>query len=153
MIPAAVLTVSDRSFSGEREDLSGPAVTRALREIGEFEVVSEVVPDDRARIAEAIRRLAGSARLVLTTGGTGLAPRDVTPEATRDVVDREVPNTPRAPLSRAVAGTVGATLVLNLPGSPGGAAECLGHVREAILHAVDLLAGGVEDCAGEGGPA
>jgi molybdenum cofactor synthesis domain-containing protein len=156
---AAVLTASDRSSRGERADAGGPAVAEALARLG-FEVTpTVVVPDERAEIAAAIRRLAASHDLVVTTGGTGLAPRDVTPEATRDVLDREAPgfgeemrrrgaaNFPRAILTRATAGTVGNAMVLNLPGSPKGAVECLGWVAEPLLHAVALLRDGPADCA------
>lgn len=158
MIRVAILTVSDRSSRGEREDRSGPALARAVADIPAEVVAAEIVPDDRAEIAAAIRRLAAAADLVLTTGGTGLAPRDVTPEATRDVLEREAPGfgeemrrrslaiTLRAVGSRATAGTLGTTFVLNLPGSPRGAVECLGFVREAVLHAVELLGRGEGDC-------
>lgn len=157
---AAVITVSDRSSRGERPDGGGPAVAEALRNLG-FDIAdTAIVPDDRARIADAIRRLAASHDLVVTTGGTGLAPRDVTPEATRDVIEREAPGFgeemrrrgvqtfPRAILTRATAGTVGRCFVLNLPGSPKGAVECLGWVAEPLRHVIDLLRGGDADCAG-----
>jgi len=159
VIRVAILTVSDRCARGDREDRSGPALAGAAAALPASVVAAEVVPDDRAEIAAALRRLAASADLVLTTGGTGLAPRDVTPEATRDVLDREAPGfgeemrrrsrevTPRAVGSRATAGTVGRTLVVNLPGSPKGAVECLGFVTEATLHAIDLLRGGEADCS------
>jgi molybdenum cofactor synthesis domain-containing protein len=159
VIRTAVLTVSDRSHRGEREDSTGPALAEAVLALPAEVVAREVVPDERDRIAAAIRRLAREADLVLTAGGTGVAVRDVTPEATRDVVEREVPGLPEemrrrslailptAVLSRATAGTVGSTLVVNLPGSPKGAVECLGFVREAILHAVDLLGRAEADCA------
>lgn len=156
---AAVITVSDRSSRGERADAGGPAVADALRRMG-FDVPPPVVvPDLRARIRAAIRRLAASHDVVVTTGGTGLAPRDVTPEATRDVLDREAPGFgeemrrrgaavfPRAILTRATAGTVGTCFVLNLPGSPKGAVECLEWVAEPLLHAVSLLRDGPADCA------
>ena len=153
MIQVAVLTVSDRSARGEREDLGGPAVAEEARDLfGAEEVVREIVPDDRAEVAAAIVRLAGKARLVLTTGGTGIGDRDVTVEATRDVIEREIPgfgeemrrrsreHLPTAILSRATAGTLGTTLVVNLPGSPRGAVECLGYVAAAIEHALELMA-------------
>ena len=156
---AAVLTVSDRSSRGERADASGPALRDALAGLG-FEVtLAPPVADERAEISARIRGLAASHDLVLTTGGTGLSPRDVTPEATRDVIDREAPGFaeemrrrsaerfPRAILSRATAGTIGRCLVLNLPGSPKGAVECLGYVGESVLHAAELLRGGDADCA------
>jgi molybdopterin adenylyltransferase len=156
---AAILVVSDRAFRGERQDASGPAIADAL---AGFEVVArQIVPDDRGAIAEALMRLADEvgADLILTSGGTGIAPRDVTPEATRDVLDFEIPGlaetmraksfdiTPTAALSRGVAGARGSSLILNLPGSPKGAVECLQFVLPAIPHAIQLLRGKVSDCA------
>jgi molybdenum cofactor synthesis domain-containing protein len=155
---AAVLTVSDRSSRGERADASGPALRAALEALG-FEVtLAEPVADERPQIAARLRELCASHDVVLTTGGTGLSPRDVTPEATRDVIDREAPGFaeemrrrsaekfPRAILSRGVCGTVGRALVVNLPGSPSGAVECLGYVAPVLVHAVKVLGGGVRDC-------
>lgn len=156
---AAVVTVSDRSSRGERADEGGPLVAAALRDLGFAVDAPVVVADDRAEIAAVLRRLAADHDLVVTTGGTGLAPRDVTPEATRDVLDREAPGFgeemrrrsaarfPRAILSRATAGTAGRCVVLNLPGSPKGAVECLGYVAEPLLHSLSLQRGGESDCA------
>ena len=157
----AVLTVSDRSARGERPDASGPALRRAVEALGHEVVAAEVVADDRAAVAERIRALGRAADLVLTTGGTGLAPRDTTPEATRDVLEREVPGIPeeirrrsaakdpRGLLGRGTAGVLpGGALVLNLPGSPGGAVECLGWVAAALPHAAEVARGRAGDCAG-----
>ena len=153
MTRVAVLTVSDRSARGEREDLGGPAVAEeARRRFDPADVRREVVADDRDEVALAIRRLADESDLVLTTGGTGIAPRDVTADATRDVIDREIPGLGEemrrrsgervrtAALSRATAGTIGSCLVVNLPGNPRGAVECLAFVAPAIEHALELLA-------------
>ena len=149
---AAVLTVSDGVHAGEREDASGDALEGLLLEDG-FEVVRLVVPDERDAIAAAIADLARSSLLVLTTGGTGFAPRDVTPEATSSVIDREAPGiaeairsdalarTPHALLSRGVAGLSGATLVVNLPGSPGGCRDGFAVLRPALRHGLELAAG------------
>lgn len=151
MIRAAVLTVSDRCARGEAEDRSGPAVAATLAEWGAEVAMQKVVPDDREAVSGAIRELAKGADLVVTTGGTGVSLRDVTPEATRAVLDRLAPGfgeemrrrsreiTPLSIVSRGIAGTLGRTFVLNLPGSPKGAVECLGFVREAVLHALHLL--------------
>ena len=149
---AAVLTVSDGVHAGERDDASGDALEELLRADG-FDVVRRVVPDDRTAISEAIGSLAAEAALVLTTGGTGFAPRDVTPEATRTVLDRDAPGiaeairadasarTPHALLSRGVAGLRGATLVVNLPGSPGGCRDGFAVLRPALRHGLELAAG------------
>ncbi len=156
---AAIVTVSDRSAAGERDDLSGPALADAVRKAG-GEVCSEtIVPDDADRIAAELARLVDEERipLVLTTGGTGFAPRDITPEATRRIVEREAPGlveharavgalkTPFAVLSRGIAGIRGSSLVVNLPGSPKGACESFEAIVKVLPHALSVLAAGGDD--------
>jgi molybdenum cofactor synthesis domain-containing protein len=150
-VNAAVLTISDGVAHGAREDTSGDLLAELLAGEG-YDVVRRVVPDDRAEIAHALRELARDCRLVLTTGGTGVAPRDVTPEATGDVLDRSAPGiaealradsrakTPHGLLSRGLAGTVGHALVVNLPGSTGGCRDGFEVLRPALGHALGLLA-------------
>ncbi len=155
-LTAAVLTVSDSAHQGTRGDESGPRVAAVLREHG-FDIVgTHVVPDEVGEIERALIRLSSEARLVVTTGGTGIAARDVTPEATMRVCERLLPGvseqmraegvkkTPRAVLSRGVCGVRGTSLVLNLPGSPKGAVESLLAVIDVLAHAVDLLGGNTE---------
>jgi len=146
-----VLTVSDRVSRGEAEDRSGDALEELLRADG-YDVERRVVPDEREEIVAALSELARSARLVLSTGGTGLAPRDVTPEATREVLDRDAPGiaqalradsiakTPHGLLSRGTAGVAGSALVVNLPGSTGGCRDGYAVLRPALEHALRLLA-------------
>ena len=150
MTAAAVLTVSDRVSRGEAEDGSGGVLEELLRADG-YDVTRRVVPDERDAIEAAIVALAAQASLVLTTGGTGLSPRDVTPEATRAVIEREAPGiaeairadsvrrTPHAVLSRGVAGTIGPALVVNLAGSPGACRDGYAVLRPALAHALKLL--------------
>ena len=158
MIKAAVLTISDKGSRGEREDKSGEVIKEKLGLIKAEIVTYEIVPDERDIISEKLRSFAESANLILTTGGTGVSPRDVTPEATRDVIERELPGfseamraesfrvTPRAIGSRAVSGMYKDTLIINLPGSPKAVAECLGVVLDAIPHVIEVAKGKVSDC-------
>jgi molybdopterin adenylyltransferase len=151
-VKAAVLTVSDGVSEGTRDDASGDELEQLLREEG-FEVLRTVVPDERELITAALVELADLVPLVLTTGGTGFTPRDVTPEATRPVLDREAPGiaegiradalarTPHALLSRGIAGLRGGSLIVNLPGSPGGCRDGFAVLRPALGHGLELAAG------------
>jgi len=151
-ILCGIITVSDRASRGEYEDLGGPALKEAINRNGWKLVAESVVPDERRDIQRAIREhIAQGAQLVLTTGGTGVARRDVTPEAVQEIADREIPGfgeamrmkslaiTPNAILSRGLGAVVGQTLVLCLPGKPAGAVECLGFVVGALPHCVKVL--------------
>ena len=155
-ITAAVVTISDSCARGEREDKSGPAVAQLLEQLKFCVTMREVAPDDTTHIEDVLMRLSEHVRLIVTTGGTGIASRDVTPEATRRVCDRliegvaeriraeGVKKTPFAALSRGVCGVRGQCLILNLPGSPAGAVESLEAVANLLPHAIDLLSGKTE---------
>lgn len=158
MISVAVLTLSDKGSRGEREDASGPAIAEMLRGIAEVKFY-DILPDERHLIRDRLIEYAAKVDLILTTGGTGLSPRDVTPEATREVIDRDVPGiaeamraaglhkTPHAMLSRAVAGVRGETLIVNLPGSPKAVRENLAVLIDVIPHAVEKIKGSLKECA------
>lgn len=163
MFRAAVITVSDKGFAGQREDTAGPLVAQMLQEDGYQVIHTEIVPDERAQIERVLMELSDKRdiSLVITTGGTGFAPRDVTPEATISVCDRLVPGIPeamrleslkvtnRAMLSRMAAGIRGATLIVNLPGSPKAARENLAAVLPALQHGLEMLRSVKGECAGE----
>jgi molybdenum cofactor synthesis domain-containing protein len=158
---AVIITVSDRGARGQREDTSGPEIARMVEAAGMVIIGRRIIPDEK----ELIRRMllewcdGGEADLILTTGGTGVSPRDVTPDATRDVIDREIPGmaeamrrqsaavTPHAMISRALAGIRGRTLIINLPGSPKGARENLSVLLPALAHAIEKIRGDESECA------
>ena len=157
----AIITSSDSGYRGEREDLSGPAIREILEREG-YEVISmDILPDDQVMLAGKLQEIADSekAELILTTGGTGFSERDVTPEATEEVIERKVPGIPeairaysmtitkRAMLSRATAGIRGKTLIVNLPGSPKAVRESLEYIIDALAHGLEILSGEARDCA------
>jgi molybdenum cofactor biosynthesis protein B len=156
---ASIIVVSDRAHADTRPDATAPLLTEDLQAAGFAVAAVVVVPDEEASIVAALRAAAAGGGLVLTTGGTGAAPRDVTPEATRAVITKELPgfgeemrrrsciSVPTALGSRALAGLVGSALIINLPGSPQGARECLAFVLPAARHVLRLLQGASEDCA------
>ena len=160
-IIAAVLTVSDKGSMGLREDTSGKAIVTFMVEMGAVVLDVEIVPDERDVISSRLMHYADESRanLILTSGGTGLSPRDVTPEATMSIIDREIPGftevmraeslkkTPHAMISRAVAGMRGSTIIINLPGSPKAVIECLEVIAPALVHAVKKAGGDPADCA------
>lgn len=160
-IKVAILTISDKASQGERADESGPALRKSAEE-NNFEVsLTKIIPDERDLIATTLLEIAdsGNTDLILTTGGTGFSPRDVTPEATKDVIEKETPGisemiraesakiTPRAYLSRAISGIRNKTLIINLPGSPKGAVESFEIASPLLQHAIDVLTGQVHECA------
>ena len=163
MISAAILTLSDKGSAGEREDLAGPVIRGLLNKIPADIRYYQVIPDEKELIKSKLIEYSNTVDLIITTGGTGLSPRDVTPEATLSVIDREIPGiaeamrleglgkTKRAMLSRGVAGIRGNTLIINLPGSPKAVKEGLAAVMDILVHAVEKIKGSTDDCAaGEG---
>jgi molybdopterin adenylyltransferase len=158
MITVAILTLSDKGSQGQREDLSGPLIIDMLKGIAAVKHYA-ILPDDRDVIRERLLLYSGDVDLILTTGGTGLSPRDVTPEATLDVIERPVPGiaeamraesmkkTGNAMLSRAVAGVKGQTLIINLPGSPKAVKENLAVIMDILPHAIEKIKGDTGDCA------
>lgn len=160
MIRAAIITLSDKGSRGEREDESGLIIREMIRNIGASVDHYEVLPDEKPVIIEVLKRLSdsGTIDLILTTGGTGVSPRDVTPEATREVIERELPGmaeamraeslkkTPRAMISRAIAGIRKRTLIVNLPGSPRAVRENLAVILPALPHAIEKINGDPREC-------
>lgn len=159
MITAAILTLSDKGSCGEREDLGGPLIREMIKTIGAEVLYYEIIPDEKELIKEKLIKYSRSVDLIITTGGTGLSPRDVTPDATLEVIEKEIPGiaeamrmtglkkTNRAMLSRAVAGVRGKTLIINLPGSPKAVKEGLEAIIDVIPHAIEKIKGSTEDCA------
>ena len=159
MITVAVLTLSDKGSKGEREDSSGPLIQDMLKSINAEVRFYDILPDEKELIKKKLIEYSEKVDLILTTGGTGLSPRDVTPEATLDIIDRQVPGiaeamrseglkkTSRAMLSRAVAGVRGTSLIINLPGSPKAVKENLHVILEVIPHAIEKIKGDLSECA------
>jgi len=160
MYKVAIITISDRGSKGEREDSSGPLIQEMVKNLPGEVIHYEIVPDEREKIAEALKKSADQlkADLILTTGGTGLSPRDVTPDATLDVIEKEVPGfseamraeslkkTPHAMISRAITGIRGSSLIVNLPGSPKSVRENLSIILPALPHALSKLKGDPSEC-------
>jgi molybdopterin adenylyltransferase len=160
MYKVAILTISDRGSRGEREDSSGPLIREMLKDLPAEVVHYEIIPDEKKKIIKALKKNADElkADLILTTGGTGLSPRDVTPDATREVIEKEVPGfseamraeslkkTPHAMISRAITGIRGSSLIVNLPGSPKSVKENLSVILPALPHALSKLKGDPSEC-------
>ena len=159
MIKVAILTLSDKGSKGERKDTSGPAIGKLVKKIDAEIVASEILPDEKALIKKKLISLCKKADLILTTGGTGVSPRDVTPDATREIIKYEIPGiaeamrlkglkkTLFAMISRAIAGVRGKTLIINLPGSPKAVKENLSAVLSIIPHTIEKIQGSTKDCA------
>ncbi|MBI4698036.1 MAG: MogA/MoaB family molybdenum cofactor biosynthesis protein [Nitrospirae bacterium] len=159
MFTVAILTLSDKGSRGERKDTSGPVIEKMVKKIGAKVVSCDILPDEKALIRKKLLSLCNKADLILTTGGTGLSPRDVTPEATLEVIKREIPGipeamrfmglnkTPNAMLSRAAAGVRGKTLIINLPGSPSAVRENLEVILPVLCHAIEKIKGSKKECA------
>ena len=159
MIKVAILTLSDKGSKGERDDTSGPAIEKIIKKIDTSIVSYEIIPDDKNKIKRKLISLCKKADLIFTTGGTGVSPRDVTPDATLEIIDYEIPGiaeamrmkglkkTPFAMISRAVAGVKGKTLIINLPGSPKAVKENLSVILPVLSHTIEKLHGSTEDCA------
>jgi molybdopterin adenylyltransferase len=159
-----IITVSDRGSRGERKDGSGPEVAGILQAMGMEIIATRIIPDEKEMIRLALMEWCeeGKADLIVTTGGTGVSPRDVTPDATREVIERDIPGmaeamrrqsmlvTPNAMISRALVGTRGQTLIINLPGSPRGARENLAVLLPALAHAIEKIKGDPSECASRG---
>jgi len=158
MIKVAVLTLSDKGARGEREDRSGPAIEKLIKKIGAAVVSYDILPDNKTQIRKKLLSLCRKADLILTTGGTGVSPSDVTPDVTKEVVRYEIPGiaeamrtaslkkTPYAMISRAVAGVRGETLIINLPGSPKAVRETLSMILPVLPHAIEKIKGSTEEC-------
>ncbi len=164
MIKVAVLTLSDRASKGKREDTSGPTIEKVVKKIDAKIVSYDILPDEKALIKRKLVSLCKKVDLILTTGGTGVSPRDVTPDATREVIKQEIPGiaeamrlaglkkTPFAMISRAVAGVRGKTLIVNLPGSPKAVKENLLVILDCLPHAIEKIKGSKEECASRSNP-